>query len=294
MAKKLKKMCPDVDSEYFGAEYLGDAENPYRILSRALNDEDDYDLGEEYEEENGCWPCDMDVDERNDVDDCCPEECEGVTQLLIRSIKIHPDCEKIAEDAFACSNLYSIELEGPVEFEKGCFDDCEFFKEIYFAGEKNEAKFLKEIHKNNSGIGELQVECDDGVFTLKPKTKRVRPADITVLDLSDYQDAYLCDTKNYINLEELIIPDCVTEIEDESFYDLPMLEHVKLGSGIERIGDMVFDAYHDNGYNADLEIEYNGTKADWAKVEHDDFSGYSRPEITIKCLDGTIKIEGSY
>lgn len=84
-------------------------------------------------------------------------------------------------------------------------------------------------------------------------------------------------------LKSVVIPDSVTEIGKSAFYDCKILENVTVGKGVTSIGRSAFASCP-----LLTSITYNGTKAQWEKIEKDPWWKDSSPIESIICTDGTI------
>ena len=92
------------------------------------------------------------------------------------------------------------------------------------------------------------------------------------------------------SLTSIVIPDGVTSIGDWAFCCCDSLTSIVIGNGVTSIG---YEAFAD--CNSLTSITFNGTKAQWNRIELGDFWETSALVNVIHCTDGDIyceKIEG--
>lgn len=79
-------------------------------------------------------------------------------------------------------------------------------------------------------------------------------------------------------LRAVYLPDSMTKLEGSAFNFCSELTRVRVGSGMEFIDFFAFD-------QSVTDIDYNGTMAQWCKVDRD---GSKKTSITVHCLDGDL------
>lgn len=84
-------------------------------------------------------------------------------------------------------------------------------------------------------------------------------------------------------MTSIVIPDGVTSIGDNAFYNCSSLTSVTIGDGVTSISNSAF-----SGCSSLTDITFAGTKAQWKAIE----KGYSwnnnTGNYTIHCTDGDI------
>lgn len=86
------------------------------------------------------------------------------------------------------------------------------------------------------------------------------------------------------NLEKVVIPEGVREIEGEAFVDCADLSVLELPVSLRRIDDMVFFGSKVNV--SSYQIYYNGTVEQWKAIEN-----YMNYEYVVQCTDGVVKYD---
>ena len=87
---------------------------------------------------------------------------------------------------------------------------------------------------------------------------------------------------------EFVLPESVTNIGNEAFHWCGSLTSITIGNGVKSIGDEAF-----GGCRSLADINYNGTKAEWAQIEKG--AGWTFSEktgnFTVHCTDGDLTRE---
>ncbi len=91
------------------------------------------------------------------------------------------------------------------------------------------------------------------------------------------------------NVETLIIPDTVTEIEMEAFCRLPMLCSLSIGKSVNNMGPHLFV-----GSNNLTNIEYRGTMKDFEQIKKDAQWIADSKVWTVTCIDGVLPVGYDY
>lgn len=86
------------------------------------------------------------------------------------------------------------------------------------------------------------------------------------------------------NLEKVVIPEGVREIEGEAFVDCADLSALELPVSLRRIDDMVFFGSKVNV--SSYQIYYNGTVEQWKAIEN-----HMNYEYVAQCTDGVVKYD---
>ncbi len=197
-----------------------------------------------------------------------------------------------------CSQLTEIHLpQGLLYIGNGAFKDCSQLRKVVipesvrdggtdiFAGctSLTDIWYGGSVHNcswfyNNVNIPAESVHCSDGeavrILNVPEGTTEIKP-------------------KQFIGLttvEQVILPNSVRIIGDESFAECANLKKVVINEGVTHIGNGL-------GNNCDLDdIYYNGTMEQWAKIDNDYIidgkETYSH--IKVHCTDGEVeaKIRG--
>ena len=86
-------------------------------------------------------------------------------------------------------------------------------------------------------------------------------------------------------LTSIVIPDSVTNIGQEAFEDCFSLEAIVIPNSVTSIGDC---AFRDCCFLKS--IRFNGTKAQWEKIQLGAGWNESLPTTVVRCTDGKVKI----
>ena len=182
---------------------------------------------------------------------------EGCASLV--SVKLPNTLTYIGHHVFAgCKSLESIHIPDSVtEIDNSAFQLCTSLKEITIP----------------YGVRKLGVELFDSCVSL---VKVELPASIK--SISDNMFS------NCTDLESLVLPKTVNEIGYNSFENCYSLKHLVLP---KRLTTMGYGAL--SKCSALTSLIYEGTKEQWAAVQHEDF-GYYYVQV-LHCSDGDIEIE---
>lgn len=157
------------------------------------------------------------------------EGCTGLTEAIVESTSVD------LRSAFSkCTELTKVTLGNISVLGAQAFSGCSKLTEI------NIPSSVKEIGVSAfTGCSALeQVKLASGLITIS-------------------NSAF----SGCISLKSIVIPDSVTTIEQRVFFACYALENVTLGSGVKSIGESCFWECKK------LSIYYNGTEADWKKVD---------------------------
>ena len=174
----------------------------------------------------------------------------------------------IAQKAFAdCQNLTSVTLPNTLKYlNKGAFNSC--------------------INLTSITIPDSVIEIGGGCFTKCWKLENITIGS-GVKKIGGYAFS-IC-----IALKELTIPEGVEELGMELFRNCSALETISLPSTIKKIGTNCFDRsvmLTGSAPSNKLTVNYNGTIADWYKI--DLTSILSEEQYEIICSDGKIDNNG--
>jgi hypothetical protein len=88
---------------------------------------------------------------------------------------------------------------------------------------------------------------------------------------------------NCDSLEHIVIPKSVTRIGGGAFSGCSKLKSVTLSNQVVTIGSEAFD-----GCVSLVDINFDGTKAQWEAISKDFAWGINPTKYTVHCTDGTI------
>lgn len=212
----------------------------------------------------------------------CSELKELVLQSGLRVIK---------SDAFAyCTSLEEVVLPDTVEeIEAGAFCDCGIKA---FAVDKSNGVYHSAgnciIHTADkrlvAGCSYSEIPDDGSVTTIGERAFESCD-NMTGIEIPDCITALGENAFSWCeNLIAIELPEGLKRIDDWAFAECSMLETVILPSSLARLGFDVFDACESL-----KEICYNGTAAQWEKIDKDDYWNSEYIKI-VHCKDGDIKL----
>lgn len=170
----------------------------------------------------------------------CFKDCTNLNQAALR------DVEMIAPYAFEnCDSLKSIELKENVFLDVYAFKDCGNMEKITIFG-KSDTIFLREYALSGcTALKHIITEEYRWEFTCYPDIyKAIFPETIQKI----FYSAFSCfDIEKGVDLcgyhgcaRRVTIPDGITRIEAEVFYDILMLEEIHIPESVEYIGARAF------------------------------------------------------
>lgn len=169
----------------------------------------------------------------------------------------------IKYEAFSdCENLLSVVIpESVQEISKNAFRGCELLSGVQILGKSTtvgERAFM------NCNIENLTHPC----LTIKN-------------GLAIESSKVLYFTKP---AEKIVIPDGITEIEEQAFQECKMVS-VVIPKSVKKIGWVSFVRCKKL-----RSIDFGGTVAEWQSMEKDDFWNDEVPAKCVKCSDGETKL----
>ena len=264
---------------------------------------------------------------------------EGVTTIgdeafyhcPLVSVSLSESLRTIGSGAFKnCVHLVSVTIpKGVKEIGNAVFAECKSLKEIRYNGTKAQWKSVKKGWAWHHAAPASTVECADGTVELplyeiedgilfsfnSVDRPAVIPAGVTTIAGAAF---YLCQ-----NIPSVTIPDGVTEIGKEAFYDnhysfaesmngmthkstitslsIPdtvtkigenafencsSLASLALPGSVTKIGSDVF-----KNCSSLAELSFGGTKEQWAAVTKENRWNKGILAKTIRCSDGTVKLD---
>jgi hypothetical protein len=175
------------------------------------------------------------------------------------------------------------------------FDDGVEVCLLRYIGEATEITLPEYGHQANYSIGRF------AFFRCQDITSITIPDCVTAIGGGAFEDCHALST--------LKIPDSVTQIGPGAFFACYVLKAIKLPAQLTAIEDGMFDSCYalENitipksvtsiGYSAFIgcsalhTIAYEGTMAEWNKIEIDHYWNTLASITEIKCTDGTISLE---
>ena len=227
----------------------------------------------------------------------------------IRSIVIPSNIKSIGDYAFVgCRDLKNITIPNSItSIGWGAFWSCSGLTNITIPDSVTRiggSAFLKCDSLKNITLPSSITNIDRETFADCSGLTNITIPD-SVTSIGDYA-FFRCS-----NLKSIKIPNSVTSIGEQAFYSCTGLTSVVIGNSVKSIGDWAFrncaeltritipSSVISIGYKAFMECEnlkeitYEGTKADWNKIEKQPaWNDYSSIE-TIHCTDGDIEIENN-
>lgn len=214
---------------------------------------------------------------------------KGCTSLA--SVVIPENVKEIGENAFSgCTSLASVVIpESMKEIKYSAFRDCISLSEIRFAGSVAQWKKLeKKLYQTMERCYmpyDLLMNLDEGARWFKNTIATcVKCADGNVpIPQYSIKDGRLTTCCRAVS--KVIIPTDVKIICSSSFYDLTSLTSVTIHEGVKVIGESAFE-----GCVSLSEFRFDGTVAQWEKVEKDDLWFKHTAADCVKCTDGDVPL----
>ena len=214
---------------------------------------------------------------------------KGCTSLA--SVVIPENVKEIGENAFSgCTSLASVVIpESMKEIKYSAFRDCISLSEIRFAGSVAQWKKLeKKLYQTMERCYmpyELLMNLDEGARWFKNTIATcVKCADGNVpIPQYSIKDGLLITCCRAVS--KVIIPADVKIITESSFYDLTSLTSVTIPEGIKEIDEHAF-----KGCVSLSEFRFDGTVAQWEKVEKGDLWFNHTAADCVKCTDGDVPL----
>lgn len=214
---------------------------------------------------------------------------KGCTSLA--SVVIPENVKEIGENAFSgCISLASVVIpESMKEIKYSAFRDCISLSEIRFDGSVAQWKKLeKKLYQTMERCympSDLLMKLDEGARWFKNTIATcVKCADGNVpIPQYSIKDDFLITCCRAVS--KVIIPTDVKIISSNSFYDLTSLTSVTIHEGVKVIGESAFE-----GCVSLSEFRFDGTVAQWEKVEKDDLWFKHTAADCVKCTDGDVPL----
>lgn len=214
---------------------------------------------------------------------------KGCTSLA--SVVIPENVKEIGENAFSgCTSLASVVIpESMKEIKYTAFRDCISLSEIRFDGSVAQWKKLeKKLYQTMERCympSDLLMNWDEGARWFKNTIATcVKCADGNVpIPQYSIKDDLLITCCRAVS--KVIIPTDVKRICSNSFYDLTSLTSVTIHEGVKRINEHAFE-----GCVSLSEFRFDGTVAQWEKVEKGDLWFNHTAADCVKCTDGDVPL----
>ena len=214
--------------------------------------------------------------------------CSSLTSMVI------PDSvTSIGEKAFEfCSSLISIVIpDGATSIGGRAFSGCSSLSSIVIP--KSIKSISDDAFVGCSSLTSIVVVDGNTVYDSREKCNAIietgtntliRGCQISIIPngiTSIGKNAFgICNT-----LISIIIPDGVTSIEAEAFRYCESLKSITIPASVENIGGLAF-----NGCKSLTKITFQGTIAQWKKIELGDGWNNDIPATVVHCTDGDVEI----
>ena len=214
--------------------------------------------------------------------------CSSLTSMVI------PDSvTSIGEKAFEfCSSLISIVIpDGVTSIGGRAFSGCSSLSSIVIP--KSIKSISDDAFVGCSSLTSIVVVDGNTVYDSREKCNAIietgtntliRGCQISIIPngiTSIGKNAFgICNT-----LISIIIPDGVTSIEAEAFRYCESLKSITIPASVENIGGLAF-----NGCKSLTKITFQGTIAQWKKIELGDGWNNDIPATVVHCTDGDVEI----
>ena len=179
---------------------------------------------------------------------------------VLKTLSFPASLESVGTDAFFyCTGLEAVTFEGPTAVGMDAFRGCDALTEVTVAPGMTEfgadaffnTAWVRSLAADNKGaavvnnvlIGAWQAwdqKEGDGILIIPDGVTKIAPAALrgTTMDPAGGEQGFQFDWY----LEEVVIPDSVTEIGDQAFYNCPQLERVTIGDGVTAIPEACFQS----------------------------------------------------
>ena len=232
---------------------------------------------------------------------------EAFSGCAFTSIEIPDGVEEIGDQAFEFGKLNSISISASVKKigARLFYDSAHTLSEIRFGGTTAQWEAIEKGADWNECVPATHVLCSDGTVELQQfkikdgvlikytgkDSSFAIPDGVTEIGEEAFYDNHysFAESMNGVTLESTItslsIPDTVTKIGENAFENCSSLASLALPGSVTKIGSDVF-----KNCSSLAELSFGGTKEQWAAVTKENRWNKGILAKTIQCTDGSVEL----